>query len=834
MTRYPRMFRGVSLAALLVATGAMAQERTFDVPSGPAASAIPLFARQAGIQIVAPAGRLKGIVTPAIKGRQDARAALKTFLVATSLEVASDNGSVIILREARPASPSPQGGPAAETSSTADDGAQLAEVIVTAARQTQNLQKVSAAVQVVDGAELRRQAIVNVGQVFQSTPSVQATAQPGGFSIDIRGQGGDMPSGSTQGSVALEFDGVYSILSQSTTVGFFDVDRIEVLPGPQSTRYGPNADGGVVNVISKDPTLRDSSGAASLTVGNYGLVRGEVAQNIPLGERAALRLSGAAIHRDAYISPIGSNAVGQSVRAKLLFEPTDALTLKLQYQYDHIGGTGAGVEPYTMTKVAPYEGDSINDASNPWKLGDYSTNGTTSSSNKADITQQTLTGGLGYRLGDWAALDVVSSYTKVTGDETACYAGGPPWIIGGDHACYQYEQFAPFHQFSTEARLHSAPGADIVWNLGVYHFDYTRQTYNSTPNNVPTGEIGGALNATTTNAVFGELTYPLTDRARVIVGARQSYDKRELRPAGITTRFSRKLDHFDYRLGGEFDVTPDSMAYATVSTGYRPGGLTGYDTTTSAPYEFKSEVNTAFELGSKNRFFDNRLQVNADVFYYKQDSYQNIDSYHGFVAAGETTACHPGDARPACSLPTFNLAAHAMGLETQVRFAPTRADTLSLSATWLDAKFDKSQGACATIAAPTSAGCWIGYNDQSTDALLFFDLSGAVQPHSPKFAATSTYRHTFTLASGATLGLGGEVFYSGGYWVHPVQDASKFGWQPAYMQGGLNASFSPAEAGWSLNAYVRNVTNYAVKQSTLPITTIGDPRTFGVTLSTKW
>jgi iron complex outermembrane receptor protein len=131
----------------------------------------------------------------------------------------------------------------------------------------------------------------------------------------------------------------------------------------------------VVNVITKDPILDDSSGAATLTVGNYGLVRGEAAQNIALGDKAALRISGAAIHRDAYVKPIGSNAVGQSVRAKLLFEPTDDLTLKLAYQYDHIGGTGPGVEPYTMTKVAPYGGDSINDASDPWKLGDYSTNG---------------------------------------------------------------------------------------------------------------------------------------------------------------------------------------------------------------------------------------------------------------------------------------------------------------------------------------------------------------------------------------------------------------------------------------------------------------------------
>jgi iron complex outermembrane receptor protein len=305
-------------------------------------------------------------------------------------------------------------------------------------------------------------------------------------------------------------------------------------------------------------------------------------------------------------------------------------------------------------------------------------------------------------------------------------------------------------------------------------------------------------------------------------------------PAGITTRFSRKLDHFDYRVGGEFDVTPTSMAYATASTGYRPGGLTGYDTTTGAPYAFKSEVNTAFELGSKNRFLDNRLQVNADIFYYKQDSYQNIDSYHGFVAAGETEPCHPGDARPACSLPTFNLAAHASGFETQIRFSPTRADTFGLNATWLDATFDKNQGTCATIAAPIAAACWIGYNDQTNDALLFFDVAGAVQPHSPKFAGTATYRHTFTFASGARWLWAARSSTAAATGSTRCRTPRKFGWQPAFMQGGLNASFTPADGPWSLNAFVRNVTNYAVKQSTLPITAIGDPRTFGLTLSTRW
>ena len=213
-------------------------------------------------------------------------------------------------------------GPPAETG-------ELTEIVVTAARQEQNLQKVSAAVSVIDGNEITSQGLVNVQQIFSDMPSVQTTGQPGGSSIDIRGLGGDLPAGSTQGSVALVFDGVYNINSQSTTVGFFDVNRIEVLPGPQSTRYGPNADGGVVQVITNDPQLGQFGGSANVTAGNYGMVRGEAAINLPIGEKIAVRLAAATLNRDSYFDPAEGAQAAQSFRGKILWSATDDLSLKL-------------------------------------------------------------------------------------------------------------------------------------------------------------------------------------------------------------------------------------------------------------------------------------------------------------------------------------------------------------------------------------------------------------------------------------------------------------------------------------------------------------------------
>ena len=722
----------------------------------------------------------------------------------------------------------------------------ITEIIVTAARHSQNLQKVSSAVQVVGGDKIDSQGLTNVAQIVADLPSVQATGQPGGVSIDIRGQGGDLPAGSTQGSTALEFDGVYNINSQGTTVGFFDVDRIEVLPGPQSTRYGPDADGGVMNVITKDPRLNSWSGAGSLTLGNYGLVRTEIAQNVPLGDKLALRISAATLNRSSYYTdPTEGNVRAQSLRAKLLFKPTDSLTLKLSYQRDHIGGTGNGsnVFPMFTNKVAIYSGDSINQQSNPWK-GAPNINSAT-----ADLTQDTLVGNLTWDINSAMGLDVLASYSTLKGQETGClYAppwdtdgGGPFPLCGGT-----LHEFDPFTQFSSEIRLHNAAGSKIQWDIGLYHWNYANTSWMenySFFSNLPT------RTTTATNAIFGEITYPLTDRLRLIGGLRKSFDHRTFNfynNGTVTPVFAYNMDHGDYRAGAEYDLTPTSMAYVTVSTGYRPGGLSSYNPITSSANSFTPESNTAYELGIKNRFLDNRLQVNADLFIYKQDGYQNLDKYTGFYitvpgvgsveCTNQTNGIYAG-----CVNPTWNLKAHVYGAETQLRYAFTPKDILSFNGTWLDARFDKTQKTCATVGIdPTLPGyagpnvCYDGYDDMVSGALKVYAMGGAVQPHSPKLSGNLGYNHTFAFQSGAALTLGGNVSYSDGYWLNPVEDDQKYGWQPAYYLSGLSAAYTPAHGNWAINAYVHNLANYAVKESVLPATSLGDPRTVGVVLSERW
>lgn len=823
-----------SACGFVIAGAAHAQtQHSFDIPAEPAADALKAFAKQSGRQVMFPYDAVAGKQAPAISGTLPDQVVLQQLADAAGLKIGADNGNVVTLV---PAGPAPAAGHA--------EGIQ--EVIVTAARRTQNLQKVSSAVQVVGGDKITNQGLTNVAQIVQDLPSVQATGQPGGYSIDIRGQGGDLPAGSTQGSTALEFDGVYNINSQGTTVGFFDVDRIEVLPGPQSTRYGPDADGGVMNVITKDPKLNSWAGDGSVGLGNYGQTRLEFAQNIPLGDKFALRISAATLARSSYYTdPTEGNVRAQSLRAKLLFKPTDSLTLKLSYQRDHIGGTGNGSNDFPMftNKVAIYSGDSINQMSNPW-TGAPNINSAT-----ADINQDTLVGNLSYDINSAVGLDVLASYSKLQGQETGClYA--PPWdTVGGGPfpLCGgTLHEFDPFTQFSSEVRLHNAAGAKVQWNIGFYHWDYANTSWMenySFFSNLPT------TTKTATNAVFGEITYPVTDRLRLIGGLRKSFDNRSVdfyNNGTVTPFYTYTMNHGDYRAGAEYDLAPGSMAYVTVSTGYRPGGLSGYNPITSSANAFGPESNTAYELGVKNRFLDNRLQVNADLFAYKQNGYQNLDKYTGFYitvpgvgsveCTNQTNGIYAG-----CVAPTWNLKAHVYGFETQVRYALTSKDSLSFNGTWLDARFDKKQKTCATVGVSSTlpgyvgAGdCYDAYDDMTTGALKLYEMAGAVQPHSPKLSGNLAYNHTFAFQSGAALTIGGNVFYSDGYWLNPVEDDQKYGWQPAYYLTGATVSYTPAKGNWAINAYVRNIANYAVKASVLPATSLGDPRTVGVVLSERW
>lgn len=684
----------------------------------------------------------------------------------------------------------------------------LEEVIVTAERHEENVQKTPMNVTVIGGADLQKQGLNNMQEILSALPGVTVQGQVRGFDPSIRGLGTDLPPGSSQGAVAVEEDYVYDIRAESGRVGYYDLQRMEVLAGPQGTLYGVNSDGGVVNIITNNPELGRFSSSAQVQLGNYNLVRGEGSMNLPVSDTTALRFAVAAIDRDGFLDTGADDDVGQGARVKYLWKPNDKFSLLLGYEVAKLGGKGQGsVQDYndgnSKNPYNSYTGayttltNPYTDATSPFygvPLGGVNTAGTVESdanqwdhyhSNKywADVK---------WDMGI-ANLSFTPAYKSDYDTNSACGMGLCSY--GGDPAKLQ--------QNSEELKVSQASGSKLQWNVGLYHWGYLQTTFGA-------GPAGSVYQ--TTNAVFGEVTYPVSDALRVKFGARESHDWK----ANSNTTTQLTFSHFDYRAGIEFDAAPESMEYATVSTGYRPGGFNiGAGT-------YKTEQVTDFEVGSKNRFLDDRLQLNADAYYYVFNNYQLLDFY-----GAANQFCNFALNGPPSFPPTLNLSARNFGVDLAGAWLASAQDTVNVSLSYLHAYFNSD----ATIFYNPINNCQAytqGLDPTETNSVGSVVLSNAVEPHSPTLSGNISWEHRFTMSNGASFALRPSAHYSSSYFTHPEEDPGSN--QPAYATYDLSGTYSSSDGKWDLSIWGRNLSDYVVKGSYIPVT-LGEPRTYGVTVS---
>lgn len=529
----------------------------------------------------------------------------------------------------------------ADAGSGKSDKASLSEIIVTAQKTVSTLQKTPIAISVVNGDAVSRLAQSTAEDVLKNVAGVEVQGAARGQVIAIRGLGTDTPPGVGESSVSTNFDGVYSIRAEANTLGFYDLERVEVLRGPQSTLYGRNATGGVVNMISANPQLGKTSLAVSAGLGNYGLLRGEAAINLPVGETLALRVSGTGITRDGYLNNGHSDQKGAGVRAKLLWKPSEDLSVLTGFEGAWLKGHGGG-----GVEVANFA------------AGKYYT------------TADSGIGGqdyFGYKI--WSQIDwkvgpgivtFIPAYQKGSGQNNGVFGGRGTY--GRDPANIE--------QNSGELRYASAPGSSVQWIAGLYHYDYSQYTY-SLDNATYGSTAGFSYNRGISNAVFGQVTVPVADGLRLIGGLRETWDQRRAKgtdAVGNIVGGALSNSFFDYRAGLEYDVGAHSLAYFTASSAFRPGGVSPFDGKTFLPERLH-----AYEAGIKNRFFDNRLQFNLGGFYYDYSNYQVVDFFIG--ATGP-------------NLVFYNVDARNYGLELDTQAAITPADTLNASITWLSSRIE--------------------------------------------------------------------------------------------------------------------------------------------------
>lgn len=717
------------------------------------------------------------------------------------------------------------------------DNEGISDIIVTAQRREQNLQKASLTIQVVRGDDLIRSGVTDVSSLQKLTPGVNVGMTGGNGQIFIRGVGDFSVSPLSSPGVAFNVDGVYVGRPDGVNGFFYDVARIEVLKGPQGTLYGRNANGGSVNLITNDARLGARTLDLNMQAGNYDLIHTSGAVNLPIGQNAAIRGAFNFVHRDGYLSDGSSDDAQKSGRLRFRWEPDADVTLRLNGDYTHLGGKGndlvylprrPGASPYeaqssaaanayldTLGPLAPLLKDIADD-------------------NYRDTTLYNLSAQFDWKL-SFATLTLLPAYRYLDSNYS-------------DHFAERYESRVKTRQRSLEARLGNSSSA-LTWVVGGYYFR------ESSPGGVALVDGGDIIQnyrivykpRTTSYAAFGQATVSLTDTLRLIGGLRYTHEKRSLSgsindqartPPVVLENFGgrKSFNGTTYKIGAEFDLTSRNMLYATYSTGFKSGG---FSQTIEPLNVYKPERLFAFEVGSRNRFLDNRLQVNVSAFHWKykdiQDSRVNFDALNNvnFITFNSGNATLYGG--------TLDLVAR-----------PTAADTISLTGEYVHSRYDRfyfrtpvpflqpgSTG--CPLSAPFAPGATLPYADPSGSTtnngplpVIVGDCRGFQVARVPKFTGTASYEHSFAMPNSANLTLGGSVTYSSGRWI--TIDFIPAARQHAYAVVDADLTYHAADDRWSVGIFGRNLTKAVYYNGGIQASFVGGliaadiaaPRTYGI------
>lgn len=824
-----RLLTASILCAALGANAVQAPQYRFDIPAQRLRDALEAYSLQADQQIVFSEELVGGRTSPELKGEFSVDEALSKMLAGSGLVASRTISGVLVLQQAPNettsttavnkwnAALSRSSGGAA---STAGEEPILEEVIVTAERRTTDMQKTATSITVLNGGELQKQGRVSLQQTLEDVPGLTA-----GVSSDVYVRIGSPMAGSVvsirgvaanaapQGSITLQVpttalytDGVYEGIG-----GRYDIDRVEVLRGPQGTLYGRSATAGVIATHTRNPELGDFGANLSAKLGDYSLQHYTAAVNLPAGDTLAFRIAANHYQRDGYYNGKGGALETTEGRVKMLYKPIEALSILIGAAFEedttHSGGaTGVITAPEQFTWVPASVFSGKNRSRQYWANVDW------------DLGAATLT----YQpaLRTWTQDATVYSIGP----------GGSP-LVSPNHT--------PTADYAThELRLASNGDTQLKWLVGAFHYD-NKLVRSKVVNWYTSNALVYSVDArkdTRDLGIFSEATYSLTDALRITAGLR--YDETDVEtsetytsnlnqllgagaskglPVVTATRTisgsegSRKFYNLTYKGRIEYDVAPSSMIYGAVSSGFLPGDvqIATISNGQPAPVPYDEETLMAFELGSKNRFLDQRLQVNGSVYYYR---------YGGYQVTVIPDLQNPGT-QVLVSVPV-----RMKGGELEVEYLLTAVDRLNLSYSYTDSYFVDPPATFS--AAVAQSKLW------------------NVVPHS----ATASYSHVFQLSGESTFTARAAARYLAEHDVINISPSLNAQGGGAYIRasdaviGDLYGTWNSAGRKFAVTGYVRNVGDKryltsVILQSVNPLSVTGlqsDPRTYGVVLSANF
>jgi len=735
----------------------------------------------------------------------------------------------------------------------------LEEVLVTAQKRTESLQDVPISVAAMSGEKINDQGITDLAELTLYVPNVNINLGQAQPNIFIRGIGSGTNAGFEQ-SVGLYIDGVYSGRGQLAAVPLtMDLERVEVLKGPQGILFGKNTIGGAVNITTARPDQEFEAMVDALYEPDHGEQIYNVMINGGLSDRVAGRLAVRYDSMDGWWDNKQLNKEGPDMdnlyaRASLLFEPTDTLEIIAKYEYGDFQRNAKPLVVYQSDQPLNYLGqDVIPIVDDRDKAAfDYSDD----TENRTDVGALTLNWDL-----DFATFTSITAYSKydLQGKSNSDFTATPSLhrVLNED-----------FEQWSQEIRLVSPGGEKLDWIVGAYaeHSELSISRINEALDFALSGPLSVAAlvgigdpipskfdQDTDAYAAFAQATYSLTDTVRVTAGLRYNDEKKTLDKATYGTvgaratslglpqlivranpasgaiitdlrthSFSgldRDKQKWTWSLNTQWDVTDEAMLYASVSTGFKSGGfdeaysgsgpvirlssniLTGEPNGLTIPgadpsiLEYTDETVTSYEVGAKMGLLDGAAELNVAVFRSEYDDLQTSSLVGDVFRVGNA-----GESV-------------TQGLELDGRWAVTENLTLGGSIAYLDATYDDFTGATCTVPQTTdpvnNPGCL--RDDGSNIApgeTGGQDLGGEDLLFAPEWSYNLNATYVLPLSEALVLLTSVDVNYSDEYYSSLDLDPNTK--HDDYTLWNARIALSSTDGRWSLALLGKNLTDEAV------------------------
>jgi iron complex outermembrane recepter protein len=688
------------------------------------------------------------------------------------------------------------------------------EVVVTAQKRAERLQDVPLAVSAVTAAQLSDAGIASATDLRFLAPSVNygSSANTRGEGLQIRGVGTQIFGDGVEQSVGVVVDGVPMGRNGMGIADLVDVQRIEVLRGPQGMLFGKNASAGLISVITNDPVLETNSLSLGGSLATLNDNRWYATGNLGLGETAALRVTYNARRRDGFVQNIFRNEKlnsidNQSIRAKFLAElqpnlrvvvaadwgESDTLcctwTARAAPPTSPFGALNAlnGITP-SKTNLRNAAGARFYQDQENWGL---------STQADWDLGWATLTGIAGFR--SWYAED-----------------NNDPDILPNNILDRNLGD-STVNQTSLEARLTSPGGEKLEWTLGVFNLKLSNEGGNTQAGTLgialpPGGTLGATRRSTTRNessALFGQIGYKLTDQFKLIAGARVTDETLSVnwsqgQATGTIGNFpgrfigsanaSKDTSNTSWRLTAQYDFTDDIMAYVTAARGYK-GPAYDQDVRAAGVLFTREEIPTTYEAGFRSRIFGGTTIFNAAAFSTTFENFQ-AQVFDQNVFPARFITANAGELE-------------TKGVELEFRSRPIEGLTLTGNAAYIDATYTDFKNVACFLGQPqlpfgtprTSPRQCIA---STPGANFTTEATGNPLTNSPEFTGNIALDYTRPL--GALEGFFGiNYYYRGDVSFSAAGDPNAR--EEAYGLLGAKLGIGSQNDRWRLTVFGRNLTD---------------------------